>query len=338
MTARRPAIYGAARCSMISRSVDVMQEAWELRHLIDPAHHRRNVDTPVGAVRAAGFQRCRHSDHIIYGRWKWPTRLRSGQSPPIICLRLTSNACADSGMASQKSSVVTPPFAHAANALSVIGSAFLKSLASATMKNLSHLLVLLFVFTLTGCAASGSRLAPVINPGAQAVNSYHIGVDDQLSISVWHNPDLSVSVPVRPDGRITVPLIGDVEAGGHTPEEVATEIKGKLGTYIRDPQVTVILTELRSHEYLSRVRVTGAVRTPVSIPFRQGMTVLDAVLAAGGITEFAAPNRTALYRDTEDASTKTYAIHLGRILKDGDLSSNYPVQPGDVITVPQRSF
>ncbi|MEO7068172.1 MAG: XrtA/PEP-CTERM system exopolysaccharide export protein [Rhodanobacter sp.] len=170
------------------------------------------------------------------------------------------------------------------------------------------------------------------------MSSYHIGVDDQLSISVWHNPDLSVSVPVRPDGRITVPLIGDVEAGGHTPEQVAADIKGKLNAYIRDPQVTVILTELRSHEYLSRVRVTGAVRTPVSIPFRQGMTVLDAVLAAGGTTEFASPDRTELYRKTASKATKAYSIRLGKILKDGDLATNYPVQPGDVITVPQRSF
>lgn len=207
------------------------------------------------------------------------------------------------------------------------------------MKSLRHFLAFSLVFTLASCATTtGSNQAPQVIAGAQAVSSYHIGVDDQLSISVWHNPDLSVSVPVRPDGRITVPLIGDVAAGGHTPEEVAAEIKGKLGAYIRDPQVTVILTELRSHEYLSRVRVTGAVRTPVSIPFRQGMTVLDAVLAAGGTTEFASPDRTELYRKTDGTATKSYSIRLGKILKDGDLVTNYPVQPGDVITVPQRSF
>lgn len=207
------------------------------------------------------------------------------------------------------------------------------------MKSLCHFLLLSLIFTLASCATTpSSSQAPKINANAQAVSSYHIGVDDQLSISVWHNPDLSVSVPVRPDGRITVPLIGDVAAGGHTPEEVAADIKGKLNAYIRDPQVTVILTELRSHEYLSRVRVTGAVRTPVSIPFRQGMTVLDAVLAAGGTTEFAAPDRTELYRKSDDAATKSYTVRLGKILKDGDLVTNYPVQPGDVITVPQRSF
>ena len=106
---------------------------------------------------------------------------------------------------------------------------------------------------------------------------------------------------------------------------------------MRDPQVAVILTSLRSHEYLSRVRVTGAVRTPVSIPYRQGMTVLDAVLAAGGTTEFAAPDRTELYRKSGDA-TQSYAIRLDSILQKGNLTTNYPVQPGDVITVPQRAF
>ncbi len=194
------------------------------------------------------------------------------------------------------------------------------------------------LLALTGCAtAPGSSDAPTINADAQAVSSYHIGVDDQLQVSVWHNPDLSVSVPVRPDGKITVPLIGDVDAGGKTPEEVAAEVKNKLQAFVRDPQVAVILVELRSHEYLSRVRVTGSVRTPVSLPYRQGMTVLDAVLAAGGTTEFAAADRTELYRRAGSA-TKAYGIHLDDILQKGQLSTNYPVQPGDVITVPQRAF
>jgi polysaccharide export outer membrane protein len=119
---------------------------------------------------------------------------------------------------------------------------------------------------------------------------------------------------------------------------VGAEIQQKLAQYIRDPQVAVILTALRSHEYLSRVRVTGAVRSPISIPYRQGMTVLDAVLAAGGTTEFAAPDRTELYRRSEGGATQAYAVQLQKILQQGDLSNNYPVQPGDVITVPQRAF
>ncbi len=158
-----------------------------------------------------------------------------------------------------------------------------------------------------------------------------------VQVSVWHNADLSATVPVRPDGMISVPLIGDVEAGGRTPEEVAETIKEKLKAYVRDPQVAVILTELRSHEYLARVRVTGAVRQPISVPFRQGMTVLDAVLAAGGTNEFAAPGRTELYRKEGDA-TRAYAVRLDDILQRGDLGTNYPVRPGDVITVPERAF
>jgi polysaccharide export outer membrane protein len=208
------------------------------------------------------------------------------------------------------------------------------------MKNLRCLLVLCLVWMLSACATGGgSSAAPKIDTSAQAVTTYLIGVDDQLQITVWHNPDLSVSVPVRPDGKITVPLIGDVTAGGKTPDQVSAEIKDKLQPYVRDPQVAVILTALRSNEYLSRVRVTGAVRSPISIPYRQGMTVLDAVLAAGGTTEFAAPDRTELYRKSDGGTTTTsYSVRLEKILQQGDLANNYPVQPGDVITVPQRAF
>jgi polysaccharide export outer membrane protein len=148
---------------------------------------------------------------------------------------------------------------------------------------------------------------------------------------------LNVTVPVRPDGKISVPLVGDVDAGGKTPEEVSADVKTRLSAFVRDPQVTVIIDQLRSHEYLSRVRVTGAVRTPISVPYRQGMTVLDAVLAAGGTNEFAASDRTELYR--KDASgAHAYSIRLDRILQKGDLSNNYEAQPGDVITVPERAF
>lgn len=207
------------------------------------------------------------------------------------------------------------------------------------MRHLGRLTALLFVLILTGCAStSGTTQPPRLDAQAMAVSTYRIGVDDQLQISVWHNPDLSVAVPVRPDGRITVPLIGDVQAGGRAPEEVAATIRDKLKAYVRDPQVAVILTQLRSHEYLSRVRVTGAVRTPVSLPYRQGMTVLDVVLAAGGVTEFASPDRTELYRHAGEGASQSYSVRLARILERGEMATNYPLQPGDVITVPQRAF
>jgi polysaccharide biosynthesis/export protein len=166
---------------------------------------------------------------------------------------------------------------------------------------------------------------------------YRIGVDDQLQVAVWRNPELSVSVPVRPDGRISVPLIGDVMAGGRTPEEVAEDIEKQLAAYVRDPKVAVILTELRSHEFISRVRVTGAVRNPVSIPYRQGMTVLDAVLEAGGVNEFAVGNRTRLYR-RGDSEVRRIEVRLADILGRGELETNVPVRPGDVITVPERAL
>jgi len=207
------------------------------------------------------------------------------------------------------------------------------------MKRWNRFATLVAVMLLTACATGGSTTPPPKpDIASQAVDAYLIGVDDQLQVTVWHNPDLSVSVPVRPDGKVTVPLVGDIAAGGRTTDQVAAEIQQKLGQYIRDPQVAVILTALRSHEYLSRVRVTGAVRSPISIPYRQGMTVLDAVLAAGGTTEFAAPDRTELYRRSEAGATQSYAVRLEKILQQGDLANNYPVQPGDVITVPQRAF
>ena len=202
------------------------------------------------------------------------------------------------------------------------------------MKHAAIMLAAASVLALGGCATRGQQ-APIQTQVAEP--QYLIGPGDAVNIIVWRNPEVSMAVPVRPDGKISVPLVGDVEAGGRTPEEVAGEIQEKLKTYIRDPQVTVILTALRSHEYLSRVRVTGAVRQPISVPYRQGMTVLDAVLAAGGTTEFASGDRTELYRK-EGEATHAYAVRLDRILKDGELTTNYPVQPGDVITVPERAF
>lgn len=172
---------------------------------------------------------------------------------------------------------------------------------------------------------------------AQAESEYRIGVDDRLQINVWRNAELTVAVPVRPDGMISMPLIGDVRAGGLTATEVAENIRKKLQSYIRDPSVVVIVADLRSHEFISRVRVTGAVRTPRSLPFRQGMTVLDAVLEAGGANEFASPNRSKLYRKVKE-NTDVYDVNLGDILNKGKLETNYTLRPGDVVTVPERLF
>ena len=208
------------------------------------------------------------------------------------------------------------------------------------MRTIHRVWALCLSLILAACATTHGPTAgapPTDGIQTTAVDAYRIGVDDQVQVAVWRNPELGITVPVRPDGMISVPLIGDVLAGGRTPPEVAKDIQEKLSAYVRDPQVAVILTQLRSHEYLSRVRVTGAVRQPVSIPYRPGMTVLDAILAAGGPTEFAASDRSELHRRAGGTST-TYEIKLDRILNRGDLATNYPVAPGDVITVPERTF
>lgn len=189
-----------------------------------------------------------------------------------------------------------------------------------------------------GCASGPSAMsdqAAQADSRYDADKVYRIGPRDQLDVEVWKNSELSVSVPVRPDGQISVPLVGDVQAGGRTPEEVAGRIQEALGEYVREPRVTVIVTEINSDEYLSRVRITGAVRQPVSISYSQGMTVLDLVLEAGGLTDFAAAHRTRLYRRVE-GETQVRSVNLEEILVEGDLDSNVPLRPGDVVSVPER--
>jgi len=203
--------------------------------------------------------------------------------------------------------------------------------------------LLVFGLVLVGVLGMGCAGTTEVNTDSQEASAwvqdgeYRIGADDRLQITVWRNPELSTTVPVRPDGKISVPLIGDVMAGGNTPEQVAALIKQKLTAYIREPNVAVMVTELRSHEFISRVRVTGAVRTARSMPYRQGMTVLDAVLEAGGPSEFAAPNRAKLYRKGKD-KTEVIDIELGDILNKGKLQTNINLRPGDVVTVPERLF
>jgi polysaccharide export outer membrane protein len=191
---------------------------------------------------------------------------------------------------------------------------------------------------LSACAGQQPKDAGPSLAGAMPVADYLIGVDDLIRVSVWNHSDLDVTVPVRADGRITIPLMGDVQAGGRRPEEVAADASQALSAFIHEPEVTIIVAELRSHEYLSRVRVTGAVRTPVSLPHRQGMTVLDAILAAGGPNEFAAANRSSLHRHLNNGARASYDLPLKRMLEAGDLEANHLLAPGDVIVVPQRLF
>ncbi len=172
---------------------------------------------------------------------------------------------------------------------------------------------------------------------SQSLSEYKVGVEDQLQVTVWRNPELSGTPTVRPDGKITVPLAGEVAAGGRSAPEIAKAIEEKLAVYIRAPVVTVSITGLRSHEYLTRIRITGAVRAPRSMPFRPGITVLDAILEAGGPTEFASANRTKVYRKASD-KVLVFDVELDDILRRGRLRTNIELQSGDVVTVPERLF
>lgn len=195
---------------------------------------------------------------------------------------------------------------------------------------------------LDGCAMDKPHLPVQSETGENEsprvlIDSYKLAVGDQIQISVWKNPELSLSEPVRPDGRISVPLVGDVMAVGLTPEMLAWTIEQKLSSYVKKPNVTVILTNLRGHEFLSRIRVTGSVEKNISLSYHQGMTVLDAVLEAGSLTLYADGNNTKLHRRTEDGS-ESYDIRLDDMMKDGDMTTNVNLMPGDIITVPERNF
>lgn len=199
--------------------------------------------------------------------------------------------------------------------------------------------VLLFaVFALTGCAQKSSRNAGAMDiPVLSEVGTepYRIGVGDVIAVNVWRNPELSPTAVVRPDGYISIPLMGDLLAAGKRPEDLAELIDAAISTVVRNPEVTVIVANPVSSEYRLRVRITGQVGNPTSLPFRPGMTVLDLVLLAGGVTDFGAGNRALLHRTVAD-ETSGYAIDLRAILDDGDLRTNYPLQPGDVISVPRK--
>lgn len=187
-------------------------------------------------------------------------------------------------------------------------------------------------------ACSGPKnAAPPLSETGGVLDEYRIGVGDALDINVWRNPELSVSVPVRPDGKISMPLIGDIAAANLTTRELSDNIVKGLTNFVRSPQVTVIVTNPSSSDFQRRVRITGAVNNPQSIPYREGMTVLDLVLMAGGTNEFASGNGAKLYRKI-DGSIKVYPVRLNDLVNKGDVSTNYPLQPSDIVTVPERSF
>jgi polysaccharide export outer membrane protein len=183
-----------------------------------------------------------------------------------------------------------------------------------------------------GCASdSGEKIPAATYQGTEA--DYIIAPGDRLSVFVWNNPELSVEVPVRPDGKITTPLVEDVKASGKTSAQLAREIEGKLGEFVKYPKVSVTVTEFLGR-YSEQIRVIGEAAEPKSLPYREGMTVLDVVIAVGGLTEFANGNKAILVRSV-NGEQKRYRVRLNDLINDGDISANVPVLPGDVLTIPE---
>ena len=186
-------------------------------------------------------------------------------------------------------------------------------------------------------ACAGAPDAPTKVPSSLAETpDYLVGPGDQLDIFVWRNPELSISVPVRPDGRISVPLIEDLPATGKTPTALARDIEGVLQQYVQDPIVTVIVTGFIG-PFSQQVRVVGEAAVPQAIPYSEDMSVLDLMIRVGGLTEFAAGNRAVIVRNLE-GKQRVFRVRLDDLLKDGDISANVAVLPGDVLIVPESFF
>jgi polysaccharide biosynthesis/export protein len=195
---------------------------------------------------------------------------------------------------------------------------------------------------LTGCMAGANK--PELPPASFVAmqegpgEEYVIGPLDQLTIFVWRNPELGAKVQVRPDGRITTPLITDMPAVGKTPSMLAEDIRLQLSQYIEEPLVSVIVNEFAG-TFSQQVRIVGATEKPASIPYRANMTVLDAMIAVGGLSEYAAGNKARLIRfDKELGKQREFAMRLGDLLKKGDSSANVMLSPGDVIIIPESMF
>jgi polysaccharide export outer membrane protein len=195
---------------------------------------------------------------------------------------------------------------------------------------------------LSGCSSGsgGPQLPPAtyVASKEQPGEEYVIGPLDQLNVFVWRNPELSAKVQVRPDGRITTPLINDMPAVGKTPSILAADMKKALGQYVKDPIVSVIVENF-SGTYSQQVRIIGATEKPASIPFRANMTLLDAMIAVGGLNQYAAGNKAKLVRHDRDTGEQhEYKLQIADLLKKGDSSANVSLQPGDVIIIPESMF
>jgi polysaccharide export outer membrane protein len=188
---------------------------------------------------------------------------------------------------------------------------------------------------LAGCSSFGDKhpAAPATVAGDDY--SYIIGAGDNLSIQVWRNPELSMSVPVRPDGKIAAPLVDELVVQGKTSVQVARDVEKQLGKYVRDPVVTVIVTSFVG-PYSEQIRVVGEAAKPQFLSFKQKMTLLDVMIAVGGLTDFAAGNSATILRTAE--GNKQYSVRLKDLIKRGDVSANVEMRPGDILIIPQSLF
>jgi polysaccharide biosynthesis/export protein len=202
---------------------------------------------------------------------------------------------------------------------------------------LSNFLVILGILTsIYGCSKTSYPAAPTKVDTSSHESEYRLGPLEQIEIFVWRSPELSTSVSIRPDGKISIPLIEDLQAAGKTPTELAREIEKILAQYVKEPLVTVIVGGFTG-DLEQQVRIIGQSEKPQSIAYRSGMTVLDAMISVGGLREFADGNSATLTRGKGKAR-KTYSIRLDDLIRNGDISADVPVQPGDVIIIPESQF
>lgn len=202
-------------------------------------------------------------------------------------------------------------------------------------------LVLLVAAGLFLSACESEKTLPTAQITASAASyadsgSYRIGPGDILNVVVWHNADVSGPTPVRPDGRISIPLIGDVVAAGKAPMILADEIKEKLKPFIKDPVVTVTPTQFLG-PFARQIRVIGEAAQPRAIAYSSNMTVLDVMIAVGGLTRYADGDRAVIVR-VENGTQQTYHVHLDSLIRDGDVTQNVAMQAGDILIIPQRFF
>ena len=209
-----------------------------------------------------------------------------------------------------------------------------------SMKNFKLIFGVALISFLGGCASGGGQLPPATAKEPYTTSpdqyTYLIGPGDSVQIFVWRNPEVSNSVTVRPDGKITSPLVEELEASGKTPEQLARDIEGVLSTYIKEPIVTVMVGGFVG-PYSEQIRIIGEATNPQAIPYREDMTLLDVMIAVGGITEFAAGNRATIVR-VVDGAQREYRVKLNKLIRGGDIAANVDMLPGDILIIPESFF